>query len=76
MVGETLTFDIQNKPVWDLRHRVGCAKLKVVAEGVETNEQAGLLCSLNRDDMQGFLLSRPVPGPVRNQIPERRATGR
>jgi diguanylate cyclase (GGDEF)-like protein len=39
-------------------------KLKVVAEGVETNEQAGLLCSLNCDEMQGFLLSRPVPRAV------------
>jgi diguanylate cyclase (GGDEF)-like protein len=36
-------------------------KLKVVAEGVETEEQSRLLCLLNCDEMQGFLYSRPVP---------------
>jgi diguanylate cyclase (GGDEF)-like protein len=35
-------------------------KLKVVAEGVETNEQARMLRELNCDEMQGFLLSKPV----------------
>jgi len=35
-------------------------KLTVVAEGVETNEQAGVLRELNCDEMQGFLLSTPV----------------
>lgn len=35
-------------------------KLKVVAEGVETEEQARLLRLLNCDEMQGFLFSRPV----------------
>jgi EAL domain-containing protein (putative c-di-GMP-specific phosphodiesterase class I) len=34
--------------------------LKVVAEGVETNEQAGVLRELNCDEMQGFLLSKAV----------------
>jgi diguanylate cyclase (GGDEF)-like protein/PAS domain S-box-containing protein len=36
-------------------------KLKVVAEGVETDEQARLLRLLGCDDMQGFLYSKPVP---------------
>jgi len=36
-------------------------KLKVVAEGVETEEQARLLRLLDCDEMQGFLFSRPVP---------------
>lgn len=36
-------------------------KLKVVAEGVETQEQARLLRLLNCDEMQGYLFSRPVP---------------
>jgi diguanylate cyclase (GGDEF)-like protein/PAS domain S-box-containing protein len=35
--------------------------LKVVAEGVETNEQSRLLRLLRCDEMQGFLLSKPVP---------------
>jgi diguanylate cyclase (GGDEF)-like protein/PAS domain S-box-containing protein len=36
-------------------------KLKVVAEGVETDEQSRLLHLLNCDEMQGFLFSKAVP---------------
>jgi EAL domain-containing protein (putative c-di-GMP-specific phosphodiesterase class I) len=36
-------------------------KLNVVAEGVETEEQSGLLRLLNCDEMRGFLFSKPVP---------------
>jgi diguanylate cyclase (GGDEF)-like protein len=36
-------------------------KLTVVAEGVETEEQAGLLRGLSCDAMQGFLVSKPLP---------------
>jgi len=36
-------------------------KLKVVAEGVETEEQSRLLRLLACDEMQGFLFSKPVP---------------
>ena len=36
--------------------------LKVVAEGVETEEQARLLRLLLCDEMQGYLVSRPLPG--------------
>jgi diguanylate cyclase (GGDEF)-like protein/PAS domain S-box-containing protein len=39
-------------------------KLKVVAEGVETEEQSRLLRLLNCDEMQGYLFSRPVPVEV------------
>jgi diguanylate cyclase (GGDEF)-like protein/PAS domain S-box-containing protein len=39
-------------------------KLKVVAEGVETEEQSRLLHLLNCDEMQGFLFSKPVPGDI------------
>lgn len=39
-------------------------KLKVVAEGVETEEQSRLLRLLNCDEMQGYLFSKPVPGEI------------
>ena len=39
-------------------------KLKVVAEGVETAEQARLLGTLGCDEMQGYLYSKPVPHDV------------
>ena len=35
-------------------------KLKVVAEGVETEEQARLLCLLHCDQLQGFLTGAPM----------------
>ncbi len=42
----------------DLAHAL---KLKVVAEGVETDEQARLLRLLGCDEMQGFLISKALP---------------
>jgi EAL domain-containing protein (putative c-di-GMP-specific phosphodiesterase class I) len=36
-------------------------RLRVVAEGVETEDQRALLRSWGCDEMQGFLISRPVP---------------
>lgn len=36
-------------------------KLQVTAEGVETPEQLGFLRGLGCDNIQGFLVSRPVP---------------
>ncbi len=39
-------------------------KLKVVAEGVESEEQANLLRSLSCDEMQGYLFSKPVPREI------------
>ena len=36
-------------------------RLKVVAEGVETEEQSRLLRLLNCNEMQGFLFSKPLP---------------
>ncbi len=39
-------------------------ELKVVAEGVETEEQSRLLRLLKCDEMQGFLFSKPVPAEI------------
>ncbi len=39
-------------------------KLKVVAEGVETAEQEDMLRARGCDEMQGFLLSKPVPREI------------
>ena len=36
-------------------------KLKVIGEGVETDEQCRVLLELECDEIQGYLVSRPVP---------------
>ncbi|MFX6015170.1 EAL domain-containing protein, partial [Acinetobacter baumannii] len=40
-----------------LAHALG---LKVVAEGVETQDQADILAQLHCDELQGFLFARPM----------------
>jgi diguanylate cyclase len=45
-----------------------------VAEGVETEEQAGLLRSLRCNEMQGYLFSRPLP-PAEMEALLRKSSG-
>jgi diguanylate cyclase (GGDEF)-like protein/PAS domain S-box-containing protein len=47
-------------------------KLTVVAEGIETQEQMIFLRELGCDEMQGYLLSRPVPAAEAPQFMEYR----
>lgn len=45
----------------DLAHKMKCA---VIAEGVETEQQAEILAKLGTDFVQGFLFGRPADGPT------------
>jgi len=50
--------------------------LSVVAEGVETEEQMRLLRSQQCDIMQGYLVSRPLPGAEMTEMLSRLAQAR
>jgi EAL domain-containing protein (putative c-di-GMP-specific phosphodiesterase class I) len=56
-----------------LAHSLG---LKVVAEGVETEEQLNILRLLQCDEMQGFLLSLPVSPEMVDSFLSRKARRR
>jgi EAL domain-containing protein (putative c-di-GMP-specific phosphodiesterase class I) len=42
--------------------------LKVIAEGVETEQQLEILCGLQCDEVQGYLFSKPVTADVFTQL--------
>lgn len=55
----------KNNSIALLHSIVGIAKsfdLKVIAEGVETEEQLKVLDAISCDELQGYLFSRPIPG--------------
>ena len=49
--------------------------LKVVAEGVETEEQSRFLKLLKCDEMQGYLFSKPLPAAGLTKMLEKRRAG-
>jgi EAL domain-containing protein (putative c-di-GMP-specific phosphodiesterase class I) len=48
-----------------LAHKLG---LEVVAEGVETEAQLKYLLSIGCEKVQGYLISKPLPGPAAEQF--------
>lgn len=58
-----LPSDIEDRAIVKAIIRMGKALgLRLVAEGVETPEQAEFLRRNHCDELQGFLFSRPIPG--------------
>lgn len=49
--------------------------MKVVAEGVATDEQLRSLKALGCDRLQGYLFSPPLPADTATEFLERMATG-
>lgn len=65
-IDKSFVQDITNEPddrsiVDTIINMSRSLKLKVIAEGVETQEQLQFLKDLECDQMQGFLFSRPLP---------------
>ncbi len=59
-IGQTKGDEAIVKATIGLAHALG---LEVIAEGVETEDQLSMLANLSCEYYQGFLKSRPVPGP-------------
>lgn len=57
-LGKSIEGEIFFKAIVSMAHALD---MRVVAEGVETPEQLAILQALNCDEIQGYLISRPVP---------------
>ena len=57
-LGRSIEGEIFFKAIVSMAHALD---MRVVAEGVETSEQLRILQALNCDEIQGYLVSRPVP---------------
>ncbi|NDP57902.1 MAG: EAL domain-containing protein [Oxalobacteraceae bacterium] len=62
-LGKTTEGEVFFRAIVSMAHALG---MTVVAEGVETVEQLRILQELDCDEIQGYLISRPVPA---NEIP-------
>jgi len=61
------------RAVIDLAHALD---LRVVAEGVETDGQQAILSELKCDELQGYLIAKPMPADaLRDWVTERQAEG-
>jgi diguanylate cyclase (GGDEF)-like protein len=58
-IAENATDQAIAATIITLAHSLG---MRVVAEGIETEQQFDRVRALGADDMQGYLISRPLPG--------------
>jgi len=57
-LGTTPGANVITASIIDMAHSLG---MKVIAEGIETEEQRDILCSQGCDELQGFYFSEPLP---------------
>ena len=60
-VNDLLTDQNDAKIISAIIHLAHTLNLEVIAEGVETEEQADYLCSLQCDEAQGYYYGKPMP---------------
>jgi len=63
-VRHSITNEQDSKIIRAIISMADSLSLKVVAEGVDTEMQKNLLSSLGCDAVQGYLISKPLPGPA------------
>ena len=69
-LGKTSEGEVFFKAIVSMAHALG---MSVVAEGVETSAQMELLRILSCDEVQGFLISRPVPAHEMSVLMEKKS---